>query len=66
MTIPKARELRNLSVAELQQKRDALDKQLHALRQKKVTGQLDKPHFFKRLRRQIAQLHTLEREKKNA
>ncbi len=57
--------MRNLSAAELAQKKEALEKQLHELRQKKITGQLEKPHLFKATRRQIAQLNTVEREKKN-
>ena len=59
----KAGELRALSFGELDQKQEALEKELHDLRQKKVTGQLDKPHFFKLLRRQAAQIQTVKREK---
>ena len=66
MSRVKAKDLRGLSVEELNQKRGALEKELQDLRQKKVTGQLDKPHFFKQLRRQIAQVNTVEREKKDA
>ena len=62
----KAKELRNLSHGELDQKKTSLEKELHDLRQKKITGQLDKPHFFKSVRRQIAQINTVKREKKNA
>lgn len=61
----KAGELRNLSAQELEQKRGSLEKSLHDLRQKKITGQLDKPHEFKALRRQIAQINTIEKEKQN-
>jgi len=60
---PKAKDLRNLSKQELLQKKEALQKELHSLRQKKVVGQLDKPHFFKHTRRQIAQILTVTREK---
>ena len=66
MSRVKAKDLRGLSAVELDQKRDALEKELHDLRQKKVTGQLDKPHFFKQLRRQIAQVNTVQKEKPNA
>lgn len=59
----KAKDLRGLSRDELKLKRRALEKALSELRQKKVTGQLDKPHEFKRTRRQLAQIHTVEREK---
>ena len=63
MTLPKARELRSLTVPELRHKREALEKDLFELQRKKVTGQLDKPHLFRTTRRQIAQLNTLMREK---
>lgn len=59
----KASDFRNLSSDERGQKKKALEKQLGELNQKKVTGQLEKPHQFKAIRRQIAQIHTVEREK---
>lgn len=62
MSQAKAKDLRGLSKQELLQKKNALERELHELRQKKVTGQLDKPHFFKRARRQIAQILTIVRE----
>lgn len=65
MSTVKAKELRALSPAELNQKKESLEKQLFELRQKKVTGQLDKPHFFKRLKKEVARIHTLTREQKN-
>ena len=43
----KAKDLRGLSVAELDQKKAALEK----------------PHQFKQIRRQVAQINTLKREK---
>ncbi len=66
MPLPKVNELRGLSQDELKMKREALEKGLNELRQKRVTGQLDKPHQFKLLRKQVAQINTIEREKKNA
>ena len=66
MSRAKAKDLRGLSSAELDQKRQGLQKELFDLQQKKITGQLDKPHQFKSARRQIAQVNTLIREKKNA
>ena len=62
MSQVKAKELRNLGQAELDQKKDSLEKELYELRQKKVTGQLDKPHLFKAIRRQIAQINTVRGE----
>ena len=61
----KVNTLRDLSLQELQSKENAFQKELFDLRQKKITGQLDKPHLFKSVRRQIAQVHTLKREKQN-
>lgn len=66
MSQPKARDLRDLSREELDQKKKALEKELFELRQKKVTGQLDKPHLFKQARRQIARVNTIQREKQHA
>ncbi len=65
MARQKAKEFRSLSAQELDQKYGSLQKELHELRQKKVTGQLDKPHFFKQIRRQIAQILTVKNEKAN-
>ena len=66
MPLPKVGELRGLSADELKSKRESLEKGLNELRQKQVTGQLDKPHQFKLLRKQVAQINTIEKEKKNA
>lgn len=63
MSQAKAKDLRGLSKQELLQKKTVLEKELHDLRQKKVSGQLDKPHHFKLKRRQIAQILTIAREK---
>ncbi len=65
MSRAKASALRDLSVGELNAKESSLQKDLFELRQKKITGQLDKPHLFKAVRRQIAQVNTLKREKQN-
>ncbi|OGW81832.1 MAG: 50S ribosomal protein L29 [Omnitrophica bacterium RIFCSPHIGHO2_02_FULL_51_18] len=66
MSRGKVKELRGLSAAELVQKKFALQKELFDLGQKKLVGQLDKPHLFKITRRQIAQVNTLLRETNNA
>ena len=65
MSRVKSNDLRGLSAEELNQKRQALQKELFDLQQKKITGQLDKPHLFKNVRRQVAQVNTIVREKKN-
>ena len=58
----KVNDLRNLSGAEMDERIANHEKELFDLRQKKLTGQLDKPHFFKQTRRQIARLLTLKKE----
>ena len=65
MSLVKGKDVRGLSAVELDQKQEALEKELRDLRQKKVTGQLDKPHAFKATRRQIAQINTIRREGQN-
>ena len=61
----KVKDLRSLSASELDHKKAGFEKDLFDLRQKRVTGQLDKPHQFKQIRRQIARINTLKRESKN-
>jgi len=65
MSREKEIKLRDLSLQELDAKETALRKDLFDLRQKKITGQLEKPHQFKAVRKQIAQIHTFKREKQN-
>ena len=62
----KAQEFRGLTAQELDQKKFALEKDLFDLRQRRVSGQLEKPHLFKQIKRQVAQIHTLKREQENA
>ena len=64
MAKQKTEDLRALSTGELETKKEALVKELFELRQKKLVGQLDKPHQFKKARRQIAQINTFQREQK--
>lgn len=64
MSRVKVNELRNLTAQELDQKKNSFEKDLFDLRQKRVSGQLEKPHFFKALRRQISQINTLQQEMK--
>ena len=66
MSLVKGKDVRGLSAVELDLKQETLEKELRDLRQKKVTGQLDKPHAFKAARRQIAQINTIRRETQDA
>ena len=59
----KAKEIRELSPAEIEKKiRDTRDELLQ-LRVRKQTGQLDKPHMLLELRRDIARMETVLLEK---
>jgi large subunit ribosomal protein L29 len=60
----KAQELREQTVEELQDKERDLADQLFALRLQKVTGQLEKPARVRDVRRDIARVMTVLREKR--
>lgn len=60
------KDIRELSEAELEKKlRDTRDAHVD-LRMRKQTGQVEHPHEFKQLRREIARLETILSEKKLA
>lgn len=60
------KELKELSMAELDKKlRDNRDELLKA-RLSKQTGQLEKPHLLKQLRRDIARIQTYKHQKATA
>lgn len=58
----KAREIRGLSMQELREKLDALNRQLMDLDFKRKTG-AEKPHLFKEARRARARVLTILKEK---
>ncbi|MFA5356106.1 MAG: 50S ribosomal protein L29 [Candidatus Omnitrophota bacterium] len=60
----KAKELRNLSKEELLQKERSLKEELFKLNMQRYAGRVDKPHMFSLLKRDIARIKTLLREKK--
>ncbi|MFQ5524943.1 MAG: 50S ribosomal protein L29 [Thermoanaerobaculia bacterium] len=62
----KAAELREHTVDELRDKEVELAEQLFALRLQKVTGQLDNPTRMTMVRRDMARVLTVLREKKAA
>lgn len=62
MSKVKAKDLKALSAQELNEKKAQLEKELHELRQKKIVGQLEKPHQFKVARRQIARILTIQNQ----
>ena len=60
------KEIREMSEAEIEkQLRDTRDARVN-LRMRKQTGQIEHPHEFKEMRRQIARLETILKEKKLA
>ena len=62
----KVGEFRDLLVDELRQKEKELDDQLFRLRIQKSMGQLEAAHKLKALRRDLARLKTVLREKETA
>ena len=59
----KTKDLREKSVPELQDELREASKELVDLRIRKETGQLEKPHMLKTLRKNIATIQTLLNEK---
>ncbi len=59
----KARDLREMDDQMLRDKLEALKKQLFELRMKRVLSETDKPHLFKAIRRDIARILTILRER---
>ena len=62
----KTQELRELTVDDLRAKEAQLAEQLFALRLQKVTGQLDNPVKLRHVRRDLARVLTVVREKATA
>lgn len=62
----KAKEIRELSAAEIQTKIRASRDELLQLRLKKHTGQVEKTHLIHALRKDIARLETILNQKQRA
>ena len=62
----KAKELKNLSVEELNKKLGELKKDLFMLRMQLATNQLDNPMQLNAVKKDIARVKTIIREKTNA
>ncbi len=62
----KVTEFRDLGVDELQQRAKEMDDQLFRLRIQKSMGQLEAAHKLKSLRRDLARVKTVLREKETA
>ena len=61
----KAKELKNLSVEELTKKLEDLKKDLFMLRMQHATNQLDNPMQLANVKKDIARVKTIIREKTN-
>lgn len=59
-----AKDVAELSLVELEKKIRDTRHELLELRLKKKTGQLDKPHMLKELRRDVARLETIATRKR--
>ncbi|KOP22587.1 50S ribosomal protein L29 [Hapalosiphon sp. MRB220] len=66
MPLPKISEARELSDEKLSEEIVAVKKELFNLRLQKATRQLEKPHQFRHARHRLAQLLTVESERKRA
>ncbi len=60
----KASQMRDQTLEELQDKERDLSEQLFALRLQKVTGQLEKPARVRQVRKDLARVLTILREKR--
>jgi large subunit ribosomal protein L29 len=60
----KASQFRDQTAEELQERERELSEQLFALRLQKVTGQLEKPARVREVRRDLARVMTILREKR--
>jgi len=62
----KTKDIRELSVAEIEKKIRDSRAELVQLRLRKQTGQVEKPHLLREIRRDLARLQTILNEKKGA
>ena len=62
----KARDLKNLSENELVNKQESLYQELYKLNQQRYAGRVDKPHLFKKTKKEIARIKTILNEKRES
>ncbi len=60
----KIKELRNLSKEELIHKEKTLKEEIFKLNKQRYTGQVEKPHMFSLIKKDIARIKTILNEKK--
>jgi large subunit ribosomal protein L29 len=66
MALPDFQSLKNLDNNQIEELITSSKKELFNLRLQKATRQSFKPHNFKHLKRKVAQLMTLEKQRKNS
>jgi large subunit ribosomal protein L29 len=59
----RAKEIRELTLAEMQQKEREIAEEIFRLRMRKSTGQLEQPMRIRLLRRDLARLKTIHHER---
>mgnify|MGYP001356973436 CR=1 FL=1 len=59
----KIKDIRNMSIGDLTQKSESLVEELFKLRFRHAAGQLDSPAIMKSIRRDVARVKTVLREK---
>lgn len=62
----KIQELRSKSKEELEQKEKSLKEELFKINMQRYAGRVDKPHMFSLIKKDIARIQTLLREKVSA
>ena len=61
----KIKAIKDLSISELQQKNRDMDEELFRLRIRRTSGQLDSPALLRSVRRDIARIKTVLRERED-
>ena len=59
----KVRDLHNLSEEELKGKESSLYQELFKLNQQRYSGRVEKPHLFRQIKKDIARIKTILKEK---
>lgn len=59
----KAKQIRDMTVEEIEQQLETLKEELFKIRSEAVTGRLERPHRLKIIKRDIARCHTIVKEK---
>lgn len=60
----KSTEIRNMTVAEIENQLSSMKEQLFKMRAEMTTGRVERPSRFRAIRKDIARCHTILKEKK--